>query len=332
MGLLPFEKVKREVIEKREEESNPSFGKPPEERNLTEMLKFGFVNIDKPSGQSSHNVSYFVKRILNLDKTGHPGILDLKVTGVLPVALQNSTKLIKPLLLAGKEYVCLMHLHSQVPFEKLREAILGFVGKIKQIPPVRAKAKRVEREREIYYINILEVERKDVLLEIGCESGTYIRKLCHDIGVKLGVGAHMVQLRRTKVGAFNENTKLITLHKLAAAYLSFKESGNEKEIAELILPCEFSVAHLPKVYVSDTSVGALTYGAPLMVPGVVKFESGWEINDILAIMTLKGELVAIARAQMDWESLIEAKKGIVAKLERVIMPRDIYPRVWKKRK
>lgn len=331
MGLLPFERTKRELIEKREEETSPSFGKAPEERSLSEMLKFGFVNIDKPSGQSSHTVSYFVKKILNLDKTGHPGILDLKVTGVLPVALQNSTKLIKPLLLAGKEYICLMHLHSQVTIQKLEEVISSFIGKIKQIPPVRAKAKRVEREREIYYINILEVDGKDVLMEIGCESGTYIRKLCHDIGVKLGVGAHMLQLRRTKVGAFNENTKLITLHKLAAAYLSFKESGNEGELAEWIIPCEFSVAHLPKIYVSDTAVGALTYGAPLMVPGVVKFESGWKIDDILAIMTLKGELVAIGKAQMDWKSLIEAKKGIVAKLERVIMPRDIYPRVWRRK-
>ncbi len=329
MGLLPFEKEKRKVIVKREEESNPNFGKKPEERNIREMLKFGFVNIDKPSGQTSHQVSGFVKKILELDKTGHPGILDIKVTGVLPVGLENSTKLMKALLLAGKEYVCLMHIHKKISEERIRAVLKEFVGRIKQVPPVRGKAKRVEREREIYYINVLEIEGKDVLFEVGCESGTYIRKLCHDIGVKLGVGAHMLQLRRTKVGPFNEETKLTTLHRLADAYYFFKYENNEDELMKLLLPCEFAVKHLPKIWISDSAVGAITYGAPLMAPGVVKFESGFEKGDVVAIMTLKEELVAVAKAQIGWQELRKVKKGLVAKLERVIMPRNVYPRIWK---
>ncbi len=120
----------------------------------------------------------WVKRILRLDRAGHAGTLDPQVTGVLPVMLGNSTKIANALLTSGKEYVCVMRLHQEESPDKIREVAAEFVGTIYQRPPVRSSVKRRVRTRQIYYIHILEIEEKNVLFRVGCQAGTYIRKLC----------------------------------------------------------------------------------------------------------------------------------------------------------
>src|SRR5947209_13520874 len=128
------------------------------------------------------------------------------VTGVLPLALEDATKTIQAFLLTGKEYVCLMALHGEVEEKKIQAVLEEFVGDIFQRPPVRAAVRRDVRKRRIYYIRDVEIDGREVLFRVGCQAGTYIRKLVSDIGEILGVGAHMRELRRTRAGPFTEET------------------------------------------------------------------------------------------------------------------------------
>ena len=143
------------------------------------------------------------------------------MTGVLPIALEKATRIVQILLKAGKEYICLMHLHKEISEQDIRETVKKFTGEIKQLPPVKSAVKRQERFREIYYFNILEIQDKDVLFKIGCQAGTYIRKIVHDFGLSLNIGANMQQLIRTKAGPFTDKT-WTTLHDLKDAYELYK--------------------------------------------------------------------------------------------------------------
>jgi len=322
---------KREVLIKAEEETNPEYGVPPEKRSIEDLIKKGIVNLDKPPGPTSHEVVAWIKKIFGLNRAGHGGTLDPKVTGVLPIALEKATKVMPALINAGKEYVCLMRLHGSVPEDRLISTINEFIGPIYQRPPLRSSVKRVVRVRRIYYIRILEMDGKDILMLVGCERGTYIRKLCHDMGEVLGVGAHMQELRRTRVGPFREDESLITLQDLVDAYYMWKEDGNEKCIRKFIMPVERAVEHLPKIVIRDSAVDAICHGAALATPGILRLDSGIRKGDIVAIFTQKGELVALAKALVRSEQIITMDKGLAAKPLRVIMEPGVYPPLWKKK-
>ncbi len=326
--MLPFEHVKREVIVKNNAETSVKFGKNPADRTAKELLNFGIINLDKPDGPSSHQVCAYLQQALHIKKAGHSGTLDPGVTGVLPTALGRSTKVVQMLLTAGKEYVAVMHIHADIQEHKVRETIEQFVGKITQLPPVRSAVKRQLRERTIYYVQILEVEGRDVLFRVGCEAGTYIRKLCFDIGKQLGCGAHMAELRRTKVGPFNEST-LVTLQEAADAYWYFKEQGNEKYLRKIIQPMENGAAHLPHIWIMDAAVDSVSHGATIHLPGIAKFETGIAAGELAAVCTLKGELICYGRAQMSSEEMKEKDKGSVLKPLRVFMDTGIYPKMDK---
>ncbi len=312
-----------EVLIKKEEEPG-DLGYYPEERPIEYHIKYGIVNLDKPSGPTSHQVTSWVANILNVRKAGHSGTLDPRVTGVLPIGLQFATKVLHVLLLSGKEYIALMHLHKKVEEERIKEIMKRFVGEIIQTPPVRSRVKRVPRKRKVYYLDIIEINGKDVLFRAGVQAGTYIRKLCDDIGRELGVGAHMEDLRRTKVGPFNEEERLVTLQDLSDAWYFYKEEGKEKFLRYCIFPVEKAVELLPKVWVTDAAVASITKGAQLAAPGIVKLHKEIKKGDMVAIMSLKDELVALARAQRDGEEMLKASRGIVCKLERVVLPQHLY--------
>jgi len=263
---------------------------------------------------------------LNIKKAGHSGTLDPAVTGSLVITLGNATKVTQVLLKGGKEYLCLMHLHKPVEKKKIKETMEKFIGEIIQLPPVKSSVKRQKRKRSIYYIKILEIEEQDVLFYAGTEAGTYIRKLCHDIGQKLEVGAHMAQLIRTKVGPYNEKT-MYSLHELKDAYEFYKE-GNEKELKKIILPVETAIQHMPKIWVLDTTVDSLTHGADLNIPGISKLNE-FSKNERVVILTLKNELVALAESELSSEEIIENEKGLAAKTKKVFIKPDIYPKMEK---
>jgi H/ACA ribonucleoprotein complex subunit 4 len=153
-------------------------------KSIKELLEFGIINIDKPSGPTSFEVSDLVRKILGVNKTSHFGTLDPKVTGVLPIALNRACKLTGFFLGHDKEYVGIMRFHEEVSIEKIKEAIKEkFTGIITQLPPVRSRVKRQEREREIKSFDIIEQDGKDFLFRAVVQGGTYIRKLIDDLEI-----------------------------------------------------------------------------------------------------------------------------------------------------
>ncbi|HLC65504.1 MAG TPA: RNA-guided pseudouridylation complex pseudouridine synthase subunit Cbf5 [Candidatus Nanoarchaeia archaeon] len=321
--MLPFQEAKRELIAKRESEIS-EYGRRPEDRTTGEIINFGIVNVDKPKGPTSHQVADYVKKILHITKAGHSGTLDPGVTGVLPVALGNATRIVQAILPAGKEYVCVMHLHKDVDLGTIKQEFSAWTGKIMQKPPLKSSVKRVLRPRTIYYLELLEADEKDMLFRIGCEAGTYIRKFCHDFGQKLGVGAHMAELRRTRAGPFDEST-LFTLQDLTDAYYYYSE-GNDKFLRKVIQPIESGVAHLPKIYAVDGAINSLAHGRNLALPGVAKYESNINKGQMVAIFSLKNELVCLGTSLMSSEEMAH-EKGLAVQVERVFMKPGVYPRI-----
>ncbi len=294
------------------------FGKHPAERTVEELIQYGIVNIDKPKGPTSHQTSDYVKKILKISKAGHSGTLDPAVTGVQPIALGRATRITQFLLTAPKEYVCLMHLHKEAPEETIRETVNKFMGKIRQRPPIKSAVKRVERTREIYELEILEIKGKDVLFRVKCQAGTYIRVLCHKIGEELGVGAHMAELRRTQAGPFTERDNLITLNDLQDAYYFYKEENNPKFLLRCIQPIENALRHMPKCWILDTTVESISHGRNLAIPGISKLEN-FRKGEIVAVITLKEELVAVGEAAMSAVEINTAEKGIAIGIKKVFI-------------
>ena len=318
-----------ETLQKAPGETDPRYGCPPDERPLEEHISHGIINLDKPSGPTSHEVDSWVKNILHVQKTGHGGTLDPRVTGVLPVGIDHATKVVQLLLKAPKEYVCLMRLHQDVVESLVRNILQEFTGKIYQTPPMRSAVKKELRVRNIYYINILEIDVQDVLFRIGCEAGTYIRKFCHDVGEALGCGAHMAELRRTKVGDFKEDETLKTLQDLNDAYHYLMEDEGEKLLRECILPMERAASHLPQLVVRDSAVDALCHGANLAAGGILSLKSDIAKGETVAVMTLKGELVAAGEACATSGEMERAEKGIMVNIKKVFMEPGTYPMMWK---
>ena len=325
----PWE-IKREILTKAEDTTDPKYGHLPSERPAEQYIQYGTINLDKPAGPTSHEVAAWVKRIMHVTAIGHGGTLDPKVTGVLPITLEDSTKVVQAFLYSGKEYVCVMKLHKDAPEDQIKQVLSEFEDEIYQRPPLRSSVKRQLRTRRIYYIDYIETDGRNVLFKVGCEAGTYIRKLCFDIGEILGVGAHMQELRRTRSGSFTENsTSKVTLHDVAYWFGEWREKKDEKILHKFIVPMEEALFLLPKIVIRDSAVDALCHGANLTAPGVCKVSSGVEKGSILAIFTLKGEAVALGRALVSTQEILDLKHGEVAGLERVLMIRGTYPKVWK---
>lgn len=339
------------IILKQESQTDEKYGCAPEKRKIEDYVKNGIINLDKPSGPTSHEVAAWVRNIFSsfgVTKAGHSGTLDPNVTGVLPMAIQNSVKIIPALIRAPKEYVAIMHLHKPVSEGVIRAAFKKFTGEIEQMPPKLSGVKKQLRKRHIYYLKILEIEEQNVLFRVGCEAGTYIRTLCVDFGKALGMGAHMQELRRTKAGTFQEtdSVNLQSVKDAVEIYLenveihpenhaadhgklfSKAEKGGETELRKVVLPVEYGVRHLEKIFIKDSAVSAVSNGAPLHAGGISKLTGGIEPDGMVAIMTLKEELVALGCAQMSSGQMLKSEKGIAAKINRVLMPAGIYPREW----
>ncbi len=221
-----------------------------------------------------------------------------------------------------------MQLHEDVAENTLRQVLNEFVGEIYQKPPLRASVKREPRKRSIYRIVLHETDGRVVVFTCSCQAGTYVRKLCFDVGELLGCGAHMRELRRTRAGPFTEDNGLVTLHELSAAQSEF-EAGNESPLRAIIKPMEVALSSLPQIVIRDSAVDAVCHGADLAVPGIVKLDSAIERNKPVSVFTLKGEAVALGRALMSSREMLDQEKGIAAKTERVLMERGTYPALWR---
>jgi H/ACA ribonucleoprotein complex subunit 4 len=328
--LLPADTPRNTII-RATDSTSPDFGFTSlDELPIEHLLANGVISLDKPAGPTSHEVATWVRRILEADRVGHGGTLDPGVTGILPTGVGSATKAMQALLPAGKEYVCVLELHHAVPEDDIVEAINEFVGKIYQKPPLRSSVKRVLRVREIYYNKILEIKGRLVLFRVGCEAGTYIRKLCFDLGEALGVGGHMRELRRTRVGSFREDKHLCSLTDLKDAFIFWKEDGDDRQLRKYLRPVEVALDHLPSIVIRDSAVDALCHGADLAASGVVALQTGIKKGDLTAILTQKGEAVALAKSLDTSERIASMNSGLVAESQRVLMERGRYPSMWKK--
>ena len=252
----------------------------------------GIIVIDKPRGPSSHQVAAWVGKMLGC-QVGHAGTLDPQVSGILLVMLGNAVRLAPLLLKHDKEYVCLMRLHKDVERQRIDEVAKEFTGRIYQRPPRRSAVKRLLRIRTIQQLDILGIEGKLVLMKVRCDAGTYIRSLCHHMGLALGVGAHMQELRRTRSGVFDERT-MHTLHDLQDACYA-AAVGNRAALDAMIVSVDAAVPDLPSVVVRDTAVDALCHGAALAGVGVLRCDE-FRKDQIVAVLTEKKEFVGIGKA------------------------------------
>ncbi|MHC4292721.1 MAG: RNA-guided pseudouridylation complex pseudouridine synthase subunit Cbf5 [Planctomycetota bacterium] len=315
---LPFEELQRKVIIKRYAGKPAPLSNQADTHTLEQLLNYGIINIDKPSGPTSYKVAEQVKIILGIKKTGHGGTLDPLVTGVLPVALGRATRITQAFLSAGKEYICKMHLHKAVDEKFVREVFEKFTGVIEQVPPVKSAVKRQKRKREIYYMEILDIDKRNVTLKVGCQGGTYIRKLVHDMGIELGTGAHMASLRRTKAACFTESN-LCTLEEFANAHKLWKQDGDDTALSSIIQPIENAVEHLGKVWIDESVIEPVCDGWDLAVPGIIKLQSDIETGNLVAVMTMKDKLIALGNAMLASQQILGQEKGIAVKTKKVFM-------------
>lgn len=312
-----------------DEVTDPSYGFFPDKRPINVHLNYGFIPLDKPRGPSSHEVVAWVRRMLQIEKAGHSGTLDPPVSGILPIALGCATKALGLFLLGPKEYVTVVRLHNDVQKQKILDVFREFTGTIYQRPPQRSSVKRVSRTKKIYQISLLEKFGHLLVVKVNCEAGTYIRKLIYEIGEVLGVGATMVELRRTKVFDLYEEQGLVRLHDLSAAVRKWKSENDVSLLHKLVQPIENVLTPFKRVYIKDSAVDAICHGAQVAVPGIAKLSSSIVKDDLVLILSLKGELVALGKALLSSEEIEELSKGLAVKVERAIMSKGTYPKMWK---
>ncbi|KAG0497261.1 hypothetical protein HPP92_001952 [Vanilla planifolia] len=306
-------------------------GHSPLKRPLDIYLRYGILNLDKPSNPSSHEVVAWIKRILRCDKTGHSGTLDPKVTGNLIVCIDRATRLVKSQQGAGKEYVCVARLHSAVPdTAKVARALETLTGAVFQRPPLISAVKRQLRIRTIYESKLLEydAEKHLVIFWISCEAGTYVRTLCVHLGLLLGVGGHMQELRRVRSGILGEKDNMVTMHDVLDAQWVYDNFKDESYLRRVVMPLEVLLKSYKRLVVKDSAVNAICYGAKLMIPGLLRFENDIEVGEEVVLMTTKGEAIALGIAEMTTAVMATCDHGTVARIKRVVMDRDTYPRKW----
>ncbi len=249
----------------------------------------GIIIIDKPLGRTSHDMVYEMRKVTGIKKIGHTGTLDPMATGVLPVCIGSATKMADMLTLSDKSYIAelvlgrttdtqdadgkvLTECEVNCSEEEIRCAVNSFVGEIEQVPPMYSAIKQngkklyelarkgIEVERKprkvtINSIDILEINGERVKIDVSCSKGTYIRTLCEDIGKKLGAGAYMNTLRRTRTGQFTieESHTLSEIKEL-------KENGG---IESIIIPADRMFEEYPSVTLNPKQVKSVTNGVAM---------------------------------------------------------------------
>jgi len=305
-------------------------GASPLKRELADYVRSGFINVDKPANPSSHEVVAWIKRILRVEKTGHSGTLDPKVTGCLIVCIERATRLVKSQQAAGKEYVCIYRLHESVEKKRVAQELERLKGALFQRPPLISAVKRQLRVRTCYESKLIEhdQDRNLGIFWVSVEAGSYIRTMCVHLGLLLGVGGQMQELRRVRSGIQSEQEGMMTMHDILDAQWLYDNHKDETYLRRVIRPLEALLTNHKRILMKDTSVNAICYGAKIMLPGILRYDDGIEIGQEIVICTTKGEAICLAIAQMTTATMACCDHGVVAKIKRVIMERDTYPRKW----
>lgn len=216
------------------------------------ILDRGILLFDKPSDLTSMQSVEIMKRVLSAKKAGHSGTLDPKVTGLMVMAFNEATKAMTVLLRQDKAYEGVMRVHGSFSEAELARTAKGFLGTITQLPPKKSAVVRKPRQRDIHSFEILDIDSRNVKFRTVTQAGTYIRKLCHDIGEKLGTGAHMASLRRVGIGPFSIEE-------------AFTREQVESRGEACLITLEDALERIgfPKATVKDDAMPALRNGVPL---------------------------------------------------------------------
>ena len=288
----------------------------------------GLYVIDKPRGPSSHQVTAWIGQILGLP-VGHAGTLDPGVSGVLVVMSGQAVRLAPVLLAEEKEYVCAMRAHGNVSRSEIEAVISQFTGRIYQRPPRKSAVARNLRIRTVHSIELLDISGRIFLLRTRCDAGTYIRSLCYHMGLVLGTGAHMEELRRTRSGNFREE-EAITVQQLADSVVCARQ-GSPSPLREMAHPLIDGVSSLPRIFVRDSAVDALCHGAALAVPGISVFDE-FSRGAVVALLTSRDELIGIGTSLHSSKEASALKHGLIISPTSVFIEPGTYPRGWKKRR
>lgn len=282
-----------------------------------------FIVLDKPRGPSSHQVTAWVRDLLGVSRAGHAGTLDPGVSGVLVIALGKALRLLPLLLEFPKRYVTIVTLHGPASNADVDRVLKEFTGPIFQLPPVRSAVRRERRVRVIHELTLLERKGMDLLLDVQCDSGTYIRTLAVDLGEALGPGAHMAELRRTGTGPFTEK-EVVSLSQLADALASARE-GKGSALGAMLHPPALVWKRFPQVVVKDSAVDSLAHGADLAGSGILKVVGRFEEGQRVVLVTRKEELVALGVALVASSLAQKSRKGWVVDAQSVLMEPGRYP-------
>jgi tRNA pseudouridine55 synthase len=296
---------------------SPGLRPPPGERSVEQLLGFGVLNLDKPPGPSAHQVSAWVRDLAGVERAAHSGTLDPKVTGCLPVLTGAATRAARAFDEARKGYVAVLELHGPAP-AGLEATLAEFETELLQRPPRKSAVRRQLRTRTVHRLEALDRHDRQVLVHIDCDSGTYVRKLCHDLGLALGTGAHMGDLRRVRSGTFDDGD-LVTMQTFVDALAYYREDGDEAPIREAVAPAERALEGLGRVTIARSAAEQVAEGAPVYAPGVLEVDPdvdpGADGEPTVACYTPDGSAVCLGPLVGD----PDADSGTVVATDRVLV-------------
>jgi len=304
------------------------------------------VNLFKPSGPTSFDMVWSVRKILGVKKAGHIGTLDPIADGVLPICLNRSTRIIQFLSSLQKTYRATLELGSETDTQdatgrvistndpslineaKMKQIFQTFVGEQDQVPPMYSAKKKngiplyklarngINIHRDpvkivVYSIDFIKKERNQVIFEVRCSSGTYIRTLSHDIGKKLGCCAHMVRLTRTKVGLFSMGSTM-TLEELKTAH-------KEGSLSRKLLHLEEVLNFLPTVRVKEEYLKSISHGVALSKCFLEALPDRFEPGHYFRVLGSNDKILAVVEPVVDQDKLSElSAEDVVFKAKRVL--------------
>lgn len=294
---------------------------------IEERVREGaFLLVDKPRGPTSHQVAAWVRDLLGLERAGHAGTLDPHVSGLLWIGVGPALKLLPLLLDFTKRYVGVIDLHGRVPAAELSAALAEFQGPVFQTPPVRSAVRRERRVRTIYRLTLLERDSPHLLVDVTCESGTYIRSLAVDLGEALGVGAHLAELRRIGTGPFKEEQST-TLHALSDAVAQAR-GGSPEALLHLLHPIEEVRREFPQVVLKPGAAAAVAHGAGVARGGIRSVSRPFPEGAQVVLIAPDGAFLGVGEARVASDRFASVPHGWVIESRRIMVDSADYERLW----
>ena len=287
-----------------------------------------FLLVDKPRGPSSHQVTAWVRDLLGVERAGHAGTLDPNVSGLLWVGIGPALKLLPLVLEFPKRYVGAMEFHGEVAAAELARVVAEFQGPIYQTPPVRSAVRRERRIRTIHRLTVLEAHGTSALLEVVADSGTYVRTLAVDLGEALGLGGHLVELRRTGTGPFSESMA-VSLAQIADARAA-ADQGDPAPLDRLLHPLAEVWKEFPQIALRSAAASAVAHGANLARGGILATSRAFSRGARVALIVPPETLIATGTALVDSADLGGSREGWVVDTDRVLADPAGFPLAWKR--